>query len=208
MPKSVSDALSSIGLNDKEIAVFLALLQHGPMYAANIARTTKINRTTTYGILKELTSKGLVSLVNRKDEAARYQSIEPEMLPAFIERRREELESSKKEVEKALPQIALMRSKGKVLPRVHFFEGPQGVEQAYEDMLVHNKGKMIYALTGLEGAVSTLTSRFQDYFISKRVRLGIHAEYIIPDTPIAHAATLRGCRKTAHTEIYPAAIQF
>lgn len=209
MPKTVRDTLLSIGLTDKEALVFLILLQYGPLYAANVARMAKVNRTTTYGILKELMSRGLVSIVNRKDEAARYQSIEPEMLPAFLERQREELALHKKEIEQALPQIALLRSNGKVLPKVHFFEGTQGVEQAYEDMLAHNTGKMIYALTGLEGAMTGgLSEKFRDYFIGKRTSLGIAAEYIIPDTPIARKATLDDAAKLRVPKFIPGEYNF
>jgi sugar-specific transcriptional regulator TrmB len=208
MPPAIKRALINIGLTDKEVTVFMVLLQNGPMFATNIAKNAKLNRTTIYGLLKELSEKGLVSSVNKKESATRYQSIAPEMLPGYIERKRDELLSSKKDLESVVPQLLLMRSRGKILPKVQFFEGSSGVEQAYEDMLEHNKEKMIYALTGLEGAVTTLTPKFQDYFISKRVQMGIKAEYIIPDTELARAATLQDVQKMRTPKFIPPQYNF
>ncbi len=188
MPPIVQESLKNIGLSNKEVSVLLVLLQHGPTLASSIARSARLNRTTTYGILGELAQKGLISSA-KKDGSTRYQSIEPELLPQYIERKREDLAKSKRELEDAIPQVVLLRTKGKTLPKVRFFEGPKGVEQAYEDMLEHNNEKMIYALTGLEGAVTSLDPKFMDYFIDKRTRLGIAAEYIVPATEVALRAT-------------------
>lgn len=182
-------ALEQIGLGQKEVQVLLVLLEHGPMLASAIAKLAKLNRTTTYGLLRELGGRGLVSQV-KKEGAARYQSIAPELLPQYIERRRDELGASKKEVEDALPQIKLLRAKGKSLPKVQFFEGKEGVEQAYEDTLENNKGKKIYEITGIESIYTKLDPKFIEYYPAKRARLGIKSFYIAPESEVAHKAKL------------------
>jgi sugar-specific transcriptional regulator TrmB len=184
MPPAVRKALEDIGLGDKEVKVLLVLLEGGPMFAAAIARDAKLNRTTTYGILKELASKGLVSSEQKKG-ATRYQSIAPELLPAYIERRGRELLEAKEELTKLVPQIQLLRTKGKILPKVRFFEGKEGVEQAYEDKLVNNAGKKLYEFTGMDAGYEKLGLSFIEYFLKRRRELGIHSDYIAPDTPLA-----------------------
>jgi sugar-specific transcriptional regulator TrmB len=208
MPPAVKNALKSIGLADKEVTILLVLLQSGPMLATNIAKTSKLNRTTTYGLLKDLAEKGLVSSSHKQEKATRYQSIAPEMLPGYVERRLEELTQSKKDLEEVVPQIMLLRNKGKTLPRVQYFEGAKGVEQAYEDMLEHNAGKMIYALTGLEGAVTSLTPAFMDYFIGQRNKRGIKAEYIVPATSKAVEATKEDAKKGRVASFIPPQYNF
>src|SRR4051812_31223410 len=110
-------ALGQIGLGEKQIAVLSVLLENGPLLASAIARLAKLNRTTTYGLLKELSSMSLVSQVKR-DGADQYQSIAPELLPQYIEKRREDLSETKREIEALVPQIKLLRAKGKSLPKV------------------------------------------------------------------------------------------
>src|SRR3989338_2244798 len=103
MPPTIKKALESIGLGDKETRVLLVLLENGPMFAAAVARAAKLNRTTTYGILKELASKGLVS--SSSGAATKYQSIAPELLPAYIERRGNELLEIKNRWTNSYPRL-------------------------------------------------------------------------------------------------------
>src|SRR3989344_3123057 len=121
MPPHLTKILKTLNLSDKETIVFLILLENSPMRASGVALSSQLNRTTTYGILKELIGKGLVSSID-KGGITRYQSITPEALPGYIERRRELLAESKKEIEIAIPQIKLLRTRGKTLPKVRFFE--------------------------------------------------------------------------------------
>ncbi|MEY4747319.1 MAG: hypothetical protein RLZZ416_368 [Candidatus Parcubacteria bacterium] len=183
MPPAIKKALESIGLGDKEIRVLLVLLESGPMYAAGIARIAKLNRTTTYGLLKELAAKGLVSASSAA--ATKYQSIAPELLPGYIARRGNELLEIKKQVAELVPQIKLLRSKGKTLPKIQFFEGKDGVEQAYEDTLENNIGKILHEITGIDAVYTKLDPKFVNYYLEKRTRLGIKSFYIAPKTPTA-----------------------
>jgi len=183
MPPTIKRALESIGLGDKEARVLLVLLENGPMFAATVARFAKLNRTTTYGILKELASKGLVS--SSSGAATKYQSIAPELLPVYIERKGNELLEMKKQVDELVPQIKLLRSKARALPKVQFFEGKEGIEQAYEDKLENNQGKMLYEFTGMDAGYEKLDHSFIEYYLQKRTGANVRSEYIAPDTPFA-----------------------
>ena len=208
MPPVIKKGFESIGLSEKEVAVLLVLLQEGPLFVSQIATSAKLNRTTTYGLLHDLSEAGLVSSITKKGGAVRYQAIAPEMLPGFIERRQEELGATKREIEQALPQLLLLQKKGKILPKVQYFQGKKGVEQAYEDMIEHNSSKMIYALTGLEGAMSALDMKIQNYFIGKRARLGIKADYVVPETTVARQATEDDAEKLRYARFIPPQYNF
>lgn len=178
---SITKALQSIGLHDKQIRVLNVLLQNGPMFASAIARETKLNRSTTYVILKELQEQGIVSSA-KEESATRYQSIAPELLPSYIERKREELADSKKEIEAALPQIKLLRSRGNTLPKVQFFEGKQALLRAYEDTLENNEEKFLRDITGVDAVFSNIDPKFLKYYLEKRARLGVRCVDIVPET--------------------------
>lgn len=55
---SASTTLKKIGLGEKEITLYMALLRRGKMKPSELATLTKINRATVYSIVKGLTSKG------------------------------------------------------------------------------------------------------------------------------------------------------
>ena len=183
MPQ-LKKALDTLGLGDKEVRVMMMLLETGASPVASIARAAKLNRTTAYGILKTLAESGLVTSSEQRG-VLRYQSITPELLPAYIERRGKELLDTKEEVVKIIPQIKLMRSKARILPKVQFFEGKEGIEQAYVDKLENNTEKIIYEFTGMDTTYEKLGTSFTDYYVKKRTGSKIKSEYIAPDTPFA-----------------------
>jgi predicted transcriptional regulator len=56
----LKDHLHALGLNEKEIEVYLALLHSGKASPLDVARATRINRTTVYSVAKSLVEKGAV----------------------------------------------------------------------------------------------------------------------------------------------------
>lgn len=170
-------ALETIGLNKNEVAVLLVLLERGSLLVSAIAKTARLNRSTTYGVLKLLSDKGLASSA-KKERNVRYQSIAPEQLPGYIERHRDVLAETKQQITDLVPQLKLLRSKGKSLPKVQFFEGVEGVKQAYEDTLENNKGKIIRDITG---EFRTLGEEWVNYYWQKRLKLGIKVIDLAPE---------------------------
>ncbi len=57
----VKESLKQLGFAEKEIEVYLAVLEQGKTTPANIALLTGINRTTVYSIAKELLEKGVIA---------------------------------------------------------------------------------------------------------------------------------------------------
>ena len=54
-----------LGLSDKEAHVYLSLLEHGTSSVRSLAASTKLNRGTTYDILKKLREVGLASFFHK-----------------------------------------------------------------------------------------------------------------------------------------------
>lgn len=200
-------ALETIGLNKNEVAVLLVLLERGPMLVSSIAHTAKINRSTAYGVLKLLADKGLASSV-KKGSAERYQSIAPEQLPGYIERRRDILAETKQQIAELVPQLKLLRSKGKTLPKVQFFEGAEGVKQAYEDTLENNKGKLLKDISGIDAAFRTLGESWATYYLKKRAKLGIKCSVLAPEGEWARKAREDDTKYLRRTKFLPARYGF
>ena len=186
-----------------ESVVLGVLLRRGPMYASKVAKETRLNRTTTYGVLNELLEKGLASKV-RARSATQYQGIAPELLPDYIARKREELRVREQEIRDALPQIQLMRNKANVLPKVQFFEGVEGAKQAYEDTLENNRGKVLRDITGVEAVFKRLGSDWTRYYLEKRTRLGIKCTDLAPESEWARKSKQDDAQYLRITKFLPA----
>ena len=84
--------LKNFGLSEKEIAVYLALIELGPSSVRDLAAKSKVNRGTTYDILKSLINLGIVSYYN-KESKQYFISEPPEKLLEAIDRKKEDLEN-------------------------------------------------------------------------------------------------------------------
>lgn len=57
----INELLTNLGFGDKEIKVYLSLLQHAKLTPASLAKITKLNRSTIYSTAKELVQKGVIA---------------------------------------------------------------------------------------------------------------------------------------------------
>lgn len=99
-----------------------------------ISARSKVNRGTSYDILKALIASGLVSYYNK--ESKQYFIAEPpEKLLSAIDQKKEDLLEVRQNIENNLPLIKTLFEKQGGKPVVKFYEGEKGVRQIFEDVL-------------------------------------------------------------------------
>lgn len=126
--------LKNFGLSEKEVAVYLALVELGSSSVRTISQKAKINRGTTYDILKSLINIGIISYYNK--ESKQYFIAErPETLLAVIEKRQEDLIEVKNNIEESLPLLKTLFEKQGGKPVVKLYEGVIGIRHILEDVL-------------------------------------------------------------------------
>lgn len=184
MPPVIDKILKEVGLGEKERVVLSTLLQRGPLYVSSLAKATKINRTTAYGILKELANKGLVSS-SQTEGANRFQSIAPEMLPAYVRRRKEALAGYEKELVDAVPLINILRARGDSVPRVQYFEGKDGVMAVYDDHIQTPAPYEMLGFADIEEISKFLPLSYFTKYCAEKERLGITTRGIFADNRTA-----------------------
>lgn len=140
--------LKEIGLSEKEAEVYLALLQGDSFSILEIAKKTKINRTTIYPVIKSLSEKGLVSETTTNSKI-RYQAESPDRLETYIERQKILLEENSKKMKDIIPQLKSTQREMGERPVVKYFEGKEGIisvnEDLYKDPEPNEKAYMVYS---------------------------------------------------------------
>jgi HTH-type transcriptional regulator, sugar sensing transcriptional regulator len=119
--------LKELNLEDNEIRVYLACLYLGSSKVNDIAKKSKLIRTTTYGVLKSLIEKGLVSTII-KNNITHFQSAKPKQLLEI-------LEEKKKKINSILPKLEKIRE---VIPNKHkveLFEGKEGLKTIFNEFV-------------------------------------------------------------------------
>ncbi|MDE2311706.1 MAG: hypothetical protein KGJ93_01260 [Patescibacteria group bacterium] len=126
--------LKNFGLSEKEAFVYLALVELGPSSVREISAKSKVNRGTTYDILKALIAQGIVSYYN-KESKQYFMAEEPEKLLSAIDQKKDDLNEVRASIQENLPLIKTLFEKQGGKPMVKFYEGSKGVRQIFEDVL-------------------------------------------------------------------------
>jgi sugar-specific transcriptional regulator TrmB len=116
----VSEILQQLGFNEKEIKIYLTVLEHGKMAPAQVARLTSINRTTVYAIAKELVAKGVITedLAGTKSSLI---ALPPEDLKTLAHKEERELENKKILINQAIQELqSIPKNPDYFIPKITF----------------------------------------------------------------------------------------
>ncbi|MFA5131526.1 MAG: helix-turn-helix domain-containing protein [Patescibacteria group bacterium] len=194
----IEDLLRKAGFLDKEVSVFLTLLEMGRGTVSEISRKAKINRTTGYVILDSLASKGLAS-ISGKEPKQEYMAESPENLSKYLNGQVEKQKSIVNEINKMIPDLASLYNVGD-RPKVRFYEGIDGLKQVYEDTLTATEPIVAYA--AFEDMHKTLPNYFPEYY-KRRAEKGISIRGIVPDTPLARERMRLGNDEAREVALVP-----
>ena len=167
--------LKNFGLSEKEIAVYLALIELGASSVRAISEKAKVNRGTTYDILKSLIGMGIVSYYNK--ESKQYFIAEgPEPLLAVIEKKQEELAEVKANVEENIPLLKTLFEKQGGKPAVKLYEGMIGIRHILEDVLnemdkVKDKTYYVYSSATVRKNVYLAMKDFSKKRIHRKIKV-------------------------------------
>ena len=118
--------LINLGLTDKESRVYLASLELGEAPVQDVARKAGVNRATTYVMIEQLTSKGLMSSIERGKKRL-FVAESPDKLSTRVRLQITELEEKLGGFKRILPDLHALYDTSGERPRVRFFEGEEGV---------------------------------------------------------------------------------
>lgn len=179
--KKLQQLFEQLGHNKKEALLLDVLFHNDALRAVDLSKKTNIQRTTVYSVLKELQKTGLI-YTTEKYGVTYFASIPPDRLPEYIARKREQFNEYQTQAEQMLPHILDARNNVSALPKVSFFQGKEGVKQAYEETLISNQEKKIYVFSGPDIVFEQLGQDYVKYYTEKRRRLGIESFQIAPNT--------------------------
>ncbi len=135
MSESLIQELKKLNLTEKEARVYLALLELGPSTPYKIAKRSRLKRPTAYVIAEELVEKGLIVQMTG-EKKRQYIARSPE---SYIE----DVENRVRDAKKIIPELNALQRKQSDKPNILYYEGVEGVKQAYEYRLKDFRGKEI-----------------------------------------------------------------
>lgn len=193
------EELIKFGLSYKEAKVYVSLLEIGTSMVSEIAKRTKINRSTTYVMLESLAGKGLVSFSER-NKVKLYTPAPPERLIKYLDDSIQKYTELIGVAHGILPELKSMYIGIDPKPKVQFFEGIEGIKTAYEDTLTSSETIRAYA--SIENMHNALGDYFPDYY-HRRAAKKTKIRAIFPDTPEARERMKYNIEEMRETLLVP-----
>ncbi|MDD5464052.1 MAG: helix-turn-helix domain-containing protein [Candidatus Moranbacteria bacterium] len=195
------EIIQNAGLSEKGALVYFALLELGGAFPSQIAKHTKLKRSTVYEVLDDLAIKGLISEFKKRNKY--FYSIEhPKRLVHFSQRSIAKAEEQYQKLQEFLPGLEGMYAGITNKPKVSYFEGTDGVMEIYED---HISGKQKYEMVGFVNIAEIMQflpqKKYHEY-VQVKEKLGITTRGILPDTQ-ADRAYKKTAYESASKKILP-----
>lgn len=181
-------ALAALGLNKKQIAVYLANLQLGSALVHDIASAARMNRTSTYDILHSLERQGFASHTISGGKKY-YQAAKPAALFGLLKEKENLLRGAIGELERM--EGAVVRK-----PSVEVFVGVNGIRTLFAYVL--REARRLDAISSLDSVLKLFKYEFP-HFVEERKRRGIPIRIIIDKRPLDPDAPYRIINKRLKT---------
>lgn len=165
----IKHKLRSLGLSEKEVSVYLALLKMGSGTVMEISYKSGVNRCTIYDILESLNQRGLVS-ETYKGKKRIFIVQHPESLNNVP---RQALET----IGNIMPDLNALYNKATYKPRIEYYEGYDGIVYA-NDHLLKSTEKEYFYFGSVEEMTRLIGHQYLEAFVKKRVRKGIWSNAI------------------------------
>lgn len=176
--------LTRMGLTAAQAKTYLELIKAGSLTPPQLAKAINESRTTAYMALARLEEVGLAV----KQQGAKKQTFEPaspSALDTFLADRQRELADTERAYRDALPNLLSYYYTYRGKPGVRFFEGSDGLEKLYEDILRTRATVDIVRTTadqdnfGDAGNAASILGKYLD----TRAKLDITSQLLAPALP-------------------------
>lgn len=199
----IDQALKKIGLEDKEIRVYVTLLEVGLNPASTVAYRIDMPRNTARFILDNLVKMGLVNKV-KKGNTQLYAPENPKNVIKFLEMKRNKMSQKIDEqiqgFQEVMTEIQTKITHKGNRPKVTMYEGEEGLLKVYEDTLT-SSGE-IRSFASFDGMHGALPEYFKTYY-QRRVENGIFIRSIHPDSKLSREKAKNDQREWRESALIP-----
>lgn len=118
----INELLKKLGFSEKEIQVYLVVLENGKIAPARVATLTNIKRSTVYAVAKELLKRGVIT--EDVDGSGGYLvALPPENLNSALKVEEQAILEKKKIISEAVSELlTIPQSKSYSVPKMRFID--------------------------------------------------------------------------------------
>ncbi|HAT03579.1 MAG TPA: hypothetical protein DCS29_02255 [Candidatus Magasanikbacteria bacterium] len=165
--------LEQLGIDEKQASVYLACLELGSATVQELSEKSGVKRTSIYNFLEEMKSRGLVTEVKQGNKVL----LIPEDPNILLQRAHEHV----KKISGLLPDLMAIFNRPGNKPKVHYYQGIEGLIRAYEEMI--NVGENIVGFSDYEKMFEALPHEFLLSYPPRRKEKNMTFSSVAKDGP-------------------------
>jgi len=129
MDNHLTSIFNSLGLSETEASSYVSMVELGVGSAAEIAKLAGVPRSTAYGLIESLVTKGLVAK-ETSDSKTFFRAIDPkEAIKRLVDLEKESLKQKENSAKELIEYLTPFFGKAQHLPpKINTFEGKRAIE--------------------------------------------------------------------------------
>ncbi|MFA5029862.1 MAG: helix-turn-helix domain-containing protein [Patescibacteria group bacterium] len=203
----ITDALSQLGLSDKETLVYLSILQNADSSIISIAKDTQLSRGTAYDLVERLKKKGYLAEVKRGKKRRIVVESPTNTLYSLLDAQHDRLSRSKQAVEEILPLIKTIVAESDFKPQIRVYTGEDGFRKVWNEILNFG-GTDFLSIARIETFVKFVGEEFLWEIQKRKIKAGISSRAINESSELALKMQSADKQYDRETRLAPKGFEF
>lgn len=176
----INELLSKMGLKKLEIDCYLSLIKKSPQRASELSRSLEAHKPTVLIALSNLVDK--YGLIKREQKKNRYLFLveDVKQISVLLEKKAEEAKKDFEIAKNLIPELRGVQNYEASKPRVYYFEGKDGLKQAFEQVL--DEADEIVGYGSIADDLKYLPKVFPNYYERRVARKIPVTKVLLPAT--------------------------
>jgi sugar-specific transcriptional regulator TrmB len=205
--EEIRNGLLQLEFSDKEVGVYLAVLQNKESSIPSIAKETGLGRGTVYDVIEKLKTRGYVVEIKKGKKRRIITESPANKFYSFLDEKHEQLQKSKEIVENLLPALQALDINDDFKPQVRIYEGEKGFRQVWDEILSH-ESKTWVGIARMETFIKFMGAVFLTEIQERKVKLGFTSRAINEYSEAGQAMVNIDEKYRRETRLAPKEFQF
>jgi len=205
--EEIKNGLLQLEFSEKEILIYLSILQLVSSSIPGLAKETGLSRGTIYDLVEKLKDRGFIAEIKKGKKRRLVAESPTNKLYTLLDKKHEQLEKSKAIVENILPTLKAISASEDYKPQIKVYEGDKGFRQVWDEIFSY-EGKNFLSIARIETFTAFAGEGFLDEILKRKVALGFSSRAINEDSPAALGLKTKDARENRETRLAPKDFQF
>lgn len=174
--QTLVEVFKFLGFDEKQAEIYNCLLQYPRIGLRDIARITKIPRTSLYDYYPKLLAKGLI--IESSDQGRRiFSANDPKLFLDKINQLKEKISKSEKEYESLLSKYQQVYQSSDLFPKISYYSGESGLRTVFKLILKYKENRVLY-LGNTDNDIAYFSDDLNRWFLDEEMKRVINSKQL------------------------------